>query len=757
MDAVFVDDVLGAMAALGRAPFRALVVLAEQRNAAVPMRTLLRVARHRHPDIGLVVLRAPGRTLEIAAPYAEELALDATDDDVATAAFEAGHPPGVDEKTAPVPVAAGPLLEGTLAGAGGPAVIASLFAQELTGRLHVDDGAAKGVLYFAGGEPVAVDAENPRADPRGPNEVLAELRAGVRARVLALIEQPAGAYSFVEDQGFLDVRLLTKVSPFGLILDVRRKNTTPASLLSLHAEMAQKFVAPAVGLERAGKRLGAFTRDKNIADVVGSGSTVEAVLSALGLDPLMGTLVMLTLVDARLISLHDAPPAEASVALGEIDAAPNPFTLGDNSVMVTEGEAEQIARLYVEMKPATDPKVVLGVKDGASTAEIEEAYRSRMAALHRDGVGVDQRLDELRRKADQARSTLLAETAPIEPAPKAETIGRYEIMKRIGQGGMAEVFLGRQVGLHGFEKRVVIKRILPQWADDLEVVRMFLEEARIAARITHPNVVQIYDLGESDGQYYIVMEHVDGPNFDKLIDNAKKLSIPMPFEIAAAVVSQACAGLHAAHAHRDDAGRAVPIIHRDVSTQNILVASDGHVKLTDFGVAKRADALDRTMPGILKGKPHYLAPEYIQGAPADARSDVFAAGLVLYVALTGVHPFERMTPDESMRAVLASSYPSVDKLRLDIPRALAHVVERALAVRVDQRFQTAHALQLALESFAAATGKMTTPAALASFVQQASGTKPKLTASVRDAAPVADPSQVPFEEKTLELVWPFSR
>src|SRR5690348_16262863 len=118
--------------------------------------------------------------------------------------------------------------------------------------------------------------------------------------------------------------------------------------------MAQKFVTPGVGLERAGKRLGAFTSDKNIAEVVGSSTTVESVLNTLGLDPLMGTLVMLTLVDARLIALHDTPPGASMVALGEIDAAPNPFTLGDNSVMVTEGEAEQIARLYVEMKPATD-------------------------------------------------------------------------------------------------------------------------------------------------------------------------------------------------------------------------------------------------------------------------------------------------------------------------------------------------------------------------------------------------------------------
>ncbi len=780
--AVAVEDTVAAMAALGRARFRALIVLGNDKSAALPLRVLCRVARHRHAGIGVVVMRGPAAVVVDEDPESrlEEVPLDATDDEIAARAVDVmpvdDADASFDDVTSPdlpLPGTAAPLLEGTLAGSAGAGILAGIFAQELTGRLTVADGEARGVLYFAAGEPVAVDEdEEPTARHTGtPGEVLHAHRAKVRRRVVDFIEQDTGAFNFVEDRSFLDVRLLSKVSPFGLILDARRKSTTPASLLDLHAQMAGRYMAAGVGLDRADARLRQFTRDKSIAEALrGDGVTVEHFLADVGLDPLMGTLVVLTLAEARLVTLSDdAPPRTATISLGEIRAAPNPFVLGEqNSALVdnTLPEAmalrEQVDRLYVELKPARDPYAVLGVAAGASAADVDAAYRRRMAALNVDAdadTGVLARLDELRRKVDQARATLVEEERPA--AARLEQLGRYEVLGPLGVGGMAEVFLGRRVGPGDVETRVVIKRIHKELSRSPRIVRMFLEEARIAASLAHPNVVQIYDLGESNGEYYLVMELVDGPNLDSLLQDARRAGISVPIDIAAYVVGEVCAALKAAHTHLDETGRPVPIIHRDVSTHNVLLSSGGQVKLADFGVAKSADALDKTIPGMLKGKAHYLAPEYIRGAPADARTDVFAAGIVLYQCLTGEHPFERATANQAMNAILTMACPPVGLSRGDVPRALEQIVARATAHDVRERFQSAHALHLALDSFCAATGMMGGATHLARFVSSVLAARPSSSepAEVRSPTPMPSPADTApgFEDQTLELTWPFAK
>jgi serine/threonine protein kinase len=283
-------------------------------------------------------------------------------------------------------------------------------------------------------------------------------------------------------------------------------------------------------------------------------------------------------------------------------------------------------------------------------------------------------------------------------------IGKYEVIGRLGQGGMAEVLLGKQVGLEGFEKKVVIKRILPHLAAEEQFVKMFLHEARVAARVLHPNVVQVYDLIKDATDYYAIMEYVRGTDLNQLLKNAARLDVQLPIELCCRIAADLCAGLSAAHGYVDDTGVKQPILHRDVSPHNVMISLDGVVKLTDFGVAKAADSLDKTATGHLKGKVIYMAPELLTQGAADQRLDVYAAGLVLYVCLTQHHPFFLGDDVASIKAILERPIPRVDTLRPDVPDALADIVEQAVAKDPNERTPTAAALQARLEGFLATLG-----------------------------------------------------
>lgn len=279
-------------------------------------------------------------------------------------------------------------------------------------------------------------------------------------------------------------------------------------------------------------------------------------------------------------------------------------------------------------------------------------------------------------------------------------IGRYEVIRRIGLGGMAEILLGRQQGPHGFEKKVVIKRILPHLAAQESFLHMFLQEARIAARLVHSNVVQIYDLGKDGDDYFIVMEYVAGVDLNGIIRLSRRLHRPLPIGMTCRIVADFCAGLHAAHTYRQDDGTLAPILHRDVSPHNVMVGLDGTVKITDFGIAKANDSVRTTESGLLKGKLIYMSPEQVRGgAKLDARMDVFAAALVLYVCLTLENPFQRGTEVESMRAILEAKVPPVSSKREGLPPELVAIVSKALAPEIDDRYQSAEKLQMALERF----------------------------------------------------------
>ncbi len=279
-----------------------------------------------------------------------------------------------------------------------------------------------------------------------------------------------------------------------------------------------------------------------------------------------------------------------------------------------------------------------------------------------------------------------------------QTVGRYEFLVPIAQGGMAAVWAARQRGSRGFSKTVAVKTMLPTISDDPRFEQMFLDEARIASRIRHPNVVEILDLGEQDDVLYLVMEWVDGEPLSLVRFTAVEAG-PFPLQIAVKIVTDACAGLHAAHELVDEDGKKVGLVHRDISPQNILVGYDGAVKLVDFGVAKTGGrTAETTNAGQVKGKPPYMSPEQALGKPVDRRTDLFALGIVLYQLATGRHPMRGETDVATLHNIVSSQPvlpPGV--FNSACPIQLERIIMKALARDPDQRFQTARDFELALE------------------------------------------------------------
>ena len=304
----------------------------------------------------------------------------------------------------------------------------------------------------------------------------------------------------------------------------------------------------------------------------------------------------------------------------------------------------------------------------------------------------------------------------MEQASQQKT--RYQIVRRLGIGGMAETLLGRQVGIGGFEKRVVIKHILPALADKPAFVDMFLHEARTAARIDHSNVVQIFDFGRSKDQYYIVMEFVRGNDLAAILRAAQKSNRQFPIELAVRIVSDLCAGLAAAHNARDEHGSIDPIIHRDVSPHNLLISSDGVVKLADFGIAKASSSLGATKPGEIKGKVLYMAPEILRNEVPTVKVDIYAAGLILYTLLAGKNPYQRGNEIQSMYAVAHEGLPPIIAQRRDVPFSLAAVLGRAVNRDPATRFPSAQMMQLHLEAFLGEFGRPATGTHLALWVNE---------------------------------------
>jgi len=289
-----------------------------------------------------------------------------------------------------------------------------------------------------------------------------------------------------------------------------------------------------------------------------------------------------------------------------------------------------------------------------------------------------------------------------------QAFGRYTLLKKLAQGGMAEVWLAKQRGIERFEKKLVIKRILPKFAGDREFKEMFLNEARIAAQFSHPNIVQIYDMGEVGGSYYIAMEYVNGQDLGRVIRRVQTLRQQIPLPIAIRIIALCCEGLYYAHTRADDTGRPLKVIHRDISPQNILVGFDGSVKLVDFGIAKAVDTAAMTKSGHIKGKLSYMAPEQPTSKTIDHRVDIFAIGLTLYEMLSNTRPLKRSTDAATFMAALACKIPPLAYVSKVLPE-LETIVMKAIAKDREARYADARQLGMALERYLVAQQQIAGP------------------------------------------------
>lgn len=291
-------------------------------------------------------------------------------------------------------------------------------------------------------------------------------------------------------------------------------------------------------------------------------------------------------------------------------------------------------------------------------------------------------------------------------------LGRYELLAKMASGGMGEIFLARLEGAAGFEKLYVVKRILPHLADDLRFRGMLIDEARIASKLSHPNICQVYELGETDGELYIAMEYLEGVTLLPLLRHAVQNQRPLELGLVACVIQQICEALHYAHELRDRAGTPLNIVHRDVTPSNIFVTESGQAKVLDFGIAKARTISSNTQTGTIKGKHAYMAPEQLRGAALDRRVDVFAVGILLFEMLALRRLFQRRTDYLTLQAVMEEAIPDVRLFRGDLPPALVATLGRALQRERDLRFETVRQLGAAVVDAIASVERVWTPSEL---------------------------------------------
>ncbi len=305
------------------------------------------------------------------------------------------------------------------------------------------------------------------------------------------------------------------------------------------------------------------------------------------------------------------------------------------------------------------------------------------------------------------------------------TANSYAILAKLATGGMAEIFLARNASAAGIERYVVLKRVLSHKANDATFVHMFLDEARLAAQLQHPNIAQVYDTGVLGDSYFFTMEYVHGETVRELLHRTYAAGVQIPIGIVLTVIAAAAAGLHHAHERIGMDGKPLGIVHRDVSPSNLMISFEGNVKIVDFGVAKATHRRTETQAGTVKGKIAYLSPEQCRGRVIDRRSDLFSLGIVMWEMLAGTRLFNQGTDYETMEAIVHDTAPSVATKRAGVPPEVDAIVAKLLSRDATKRYQTADELLEAIETVAVKVGVSLSSSSLSRFVRELFGARPE--------------------------------
>lgn len=434
---------------------------------------------------------------------------------------------------------------------------------------------------------------------------------------------------------------------------------------------------------------------------------------------------MLTETLSGLKAARNAPAPERPAA----PAAPR----ADNSAaaQVAQAAREKAERDRVERERAE--------RDRAERERVERdrVERDRVERDRADSERADRERAE-RERAEQDRSRAVSQERRRDVTSTGTTFpggfGRYQLLEKIAAGGMAEVFKARMRGEEGFEKIVAIKRILPHMADNDDFITMFVDEAKLAAQLTHNNIIHIYDLGKVDAYHYIAMEYVDGKDLRSILKQGNERGYPLPPELAILVASKIANALDYAHRRMGMDGKELNLVHRDVSPQNILISFEGDIKLCDFGIAKAATKVSQTQTGALKGKLQYMSPEQAWGKKIDRRTDIFSLGIVLFEMLSGERLFTGDTDLTILEQVRDAKVVAPSTKNPDVPKKLDQVVLKALAKNPQDRYQNASEFEKELLSILYSYQPTPGPADLAIYMHRLLEAQPVASDEAIDAA-----------------------
>ncbi len=330
---------------------------------------------------------------------------------------------------------------------------------------------------------------------------------------------------------------------------------------------------------------------------------------------------------------------------------------------------------------------------------------------------------------------------------------RYRVKRRLAVGGMAEIFLASLVGEAGFERPVILKKILPNLAGDPDFVSRLVDEGLLASRLTHANVVQILDLGRLGPDYFIAMEYVEGPDLREVLRKAQSTGFQIPAPIAAHILWQVSRGLAYAHEKRDNRGLPLGIVHRDVSPANVLLSWEGQVKLTDFGIAKANRKLSVTIPGLLQGKFPYMSPEQGEGDELDCRSDVFSFGTVAYELLSLKRPFDGASDLKTLDAIRSTTAPVLREARAGLPEELVAIVTRCMQRERGLRYSSGADLERAMAALMHEQGWVVTDADVADFLAMLFGDEANVGKAGEEVV-TGDQVSVPLKpEELVNVQW----